>query len=152
MSTQLFAQNNTSPLRTSTHLISSFYHVGSYSKESPFLALEQTLDYQLKPKFRFGLGSGLNLYPATLTIPIYSYANLTIKTTNKLNIELLQSYGRNTKLGDLGFKSNRYVGQIIFDIHRKKKLSFAPQIGYLFNWDKWGGKSLSFLLGISIRY
>lgn len=152
ISLQFFAQENSSLLKTSTHLMSSFYHVGSYSKEKPFLALEQTLSYNIKPKIKVGLGTGLNIYPATLTIPIYTFASFTVNKNEKINIELNQSYGRNTKLGEIGFNSNRYAGKLIFNLNSKKQISLAPYLGYLFNWDKWGGKSLSYLIGLSIKY
>ena len=129
----------------------SYYHIGSYSKESPFLGLEQSINYSVFEKIQIGLGSGINVYPSTFTFPIISSITYSLPISSNWNCSILQSYGRNMKFKKNGFKSNRYFGQLSFKHPIKKNIQISPSIGYLYNWDKWGGQSLSFTIGIGLH-
>jgi hypothetical protein len=127
-----------------TNLIGSYYHLGSYSKERPFGFIEQTFEVTATKKFWFGLGTGFNLYPGTAVIPIFATARYVKTFNSNWGLHVLQSYGRNIKMGILGFNSNRYYGDIGARYHFKNGLGANFGMGYLMNWDRWGGKSLSF--------
>lgn len=62
-----------------------------------------------------------------------------------------QSLGRNIKISDVFYRSNRYIGAINMNIPIKK-MSLVPELGYNFLWDKYGGKNLSFFIGVGLEY
>ena len=62
-----------------------------------------------------------------------------------------QTLGRNIKLSDIFQRSNRYMGAINVNIPINK-LSLVPEFGYNFLWDKYGGKNLSFFIGVGLEY
>lgn len=150
LSTYADAQGEKKNWFTTTNLIGSYYHLGSYSKERPFAGIEQLVEYAAFEKFRFGLGTGFNLYPANATIPIYITARFITPMNDKWSFYILQSYGRNIKTGKIGFNSNRIYTDFGAPFHINQKFSINPSMGALMNWDKWGGKSLSFTGGLGL--
>ena len=137
-----------------TNLIGSYYHVGSYVKERPLGFIEQSVEIipgKLK-QLRFGVGSGFNLYPGTAVIPFFATIRYVKPINDKWGFSVIQSYGRNIQTGDIGFNSNRYYGDVgaLFNFLPKLAMSFG--LGYVFNWDRWGGKSLSFTGSLGLYY
>ncbi|MCB9224490.1 MAG: hypothetical protein R2780_14830 [Crocinitomicaceae bacterium] len=136
----------------STHLIGSYYHLGSYSKERPLGFIEQSFEIVASPNYWFGIGTGFNLYPGTAVVPIYVSSRYVKDFNPKWGMHILQSYGRNIKMGNLGFNSNRLYGDIGARYSFKELLGINFGMGYLFNWDRWGGMSLSFTGSVGIYY
>ena len=130
----------------------SIYHFGGYTKQRPIYSLEQTFEIAPFEKIRFGLGTGFNLYPAALTIPVYATVKYLITSKEKWFCSVSQSYGRNIKMGKIGFSSNRYTGNIGNSLKVSEKLWIQSELGYLLNWDKYGGGSLSLSLNFGISY
>jgi len=133
-----------------TYFLMSAYRLGSYQKERPTLFLEQNLNYRVNKRISIGVGTGINLYPALLALPLKfdGRYHFQVKSTP---MSIVQSYGRNIKLSDSFFRSNRYVGElrVHFPIG---KISLLPRVGYNLLWDKYNGRSLSFFAGIGIEY
>lgn len=150
ISSSSFGQEKKVKWMTTTQVIGSYYHLGSYSKETPLSGIEQLIELQPFEKFRFGLGSGFNLYPSTGTIPIFASFRFITPISRKWNFYVLQSYGRNIKTGDIGFNSNRYYGDVGGSYQLSDRLSLNAGMGYLMNWDRFGGKSLSFTGSIGL--
>jgi len=130
----------------------STYHFGSYSKQRPIFYLEQSFEIALLRKIRLGLGTGLNLYPATLTIPVFANTRFIAASKNKWTCYITQSYGRNLKIGRIGFNSNRYTGNLGNSFKVGEKLWLQGELGYLINWDKYGGGSVSLNLNFGMSY
>jgi hypothetical protein len=134
-----------------TGLTVSYFHINSYSKERPLFFLDQTFEYVVAPKFRIGLGTGINLYPADLTIPIFAdFKYLT--ELNKFGFFVHQSYGYNLKLGNLGFFSHRLIGGFGVNLKLNSRLTIDPELGYVLNLDNFGGGSLSFVASVGLYY
>lgn len=144
--------NGTLKFSGHTNLVGSYYHLGSYSKERPFAFIEQTIEVIPFDNFRFGLGTGFNLYPATAVIPIFATVRYVKPFGDKWGFTITQSYGRNLKTGKIGFNSNRYYGDIGALYALKEKIGLTFGMGYLMNWDRWGGKSLSFTGSAGLYY
>ena len=130
----------------------SVYHIGSYAKQRPIYSIEQSFEVAPFEKIRFGLGTGLSLYPATLTIPVFTSVKYIITSKKKWLCSVTQSYGRNLKLDKLGFNSNRYSGNIGNSLRIREELWMKGELGYLVNWDKYGGGSISLILNFGISY
>jgi hypothetical protein len=65
---------------------------------------------------------------------------------------ITQSFAKNLKISPVFFTGYRYLGTIGLVYRKDKKVQVIPNIGYSFIWDRYGGKSLSFLVGLRIRY
>ena len=150
LSTSVFAQSDNKWMGN-TKLTVSYFHLGSYSKERPLLFLDQSFEYVVAPKFRIGMGTGINLYPANLTIPVFADFKY-ITELNKMGVFIHQSYGYNLKLGDVGFFSHRFNGGFGFNIRLSEKLTLDPELGYVLNLDNFGGGSLSFTAAVGLYY
>ena len=137
-----------------TNLIGSYYHLGSYSKERPFGFIEQTIEIIPKKisSLRFGIGSGFNLYPGTAVVPIFATFRYFKNIKERWAFSIVQSYGRNIKTGSIGFNSNRYYGDFEGVYFLNPSLSLTFGMGYIMNWDRWGGKSLSFTGSLGLYY
>lgn len=134
-----------------TKLTVSYFHVGSYSKERPLFFLDQSFEYVVTPKFRIGLGTGINLYPADLTVPIFAdFKYLT--ELSKFGFFVHQTYGYNLKLGDIGFFSHRLTGGVGLNFRIGERMTLDPELGYLLNMDNYGGGSISFVGSIGLYY
>ena len=134
-----------------TDVFMSYYHVDSYAKERPIIALEEVIDFSPFERWKYGLGFGANLYPATLTVPVFLSVKHIKPLRNDLRLSIFQTYGRNLRFGELGFSSSRNYGGLGLSLRLKDGMRVEPKIGYLLNWDKWGGASLSFTLGVGLE-
>jgi len=134
-----------------TKLTVSYYHIGSYSKERPLVFLDQSFEMVIKPQFRIGLGTGVNLYPSDLTVPLFMNLKY-VKEMGKIGFFAQQSYGVNLKLGSIGFFSHRLVGGAGVMIRLKDRLTLDPELGYVLNLDNYGGGSLSFTTSLGVYY
>lgn len=126
------------------------YRLGSYQKERPTFFFEQSFNYRLNQRFSIGAGVGINVYPGALGLPVgingrYHYR------IGKVNCTLVQSYHRNLNVGELFFSSYRYMGELIGHF-KIKDFTLNPKIGYNFLYDKYDGRNLGFLMGISAIY
>ena len=130
----------------------SVYHIGSFAKERPIFSLEQSFEIAPFEKIRFGIGTGINLYPATLTIPIFASVKYILKSKEKWSCSIMQSYGRNLKIGKIGFNSNRYIGNFGNSFQVAEKTWIQGELGYLLNWDRYGIGSISLILNLGINY
>jgi len=135
------------PWRTKTIFRTSFYHLGSYSKEKPSFFLEQNVNFVLSSRFYLGLQMGVNLYPSLLAFPV-SLQGKYYLSPSALKMYINQSVGRNIKLGKSSFPSNRYVGSLGLDLGLGNSSRLSPHLGYSFIWDKFGGGALSFFVGL----
>jgi len=146
------AQNSASTpaIEGYTSLSASFLRLGSYSKERPTFFIEQDFDYRFNDRVSLGLGLGFNLYPALLAFPVALNGKYYFKI-NKRSFLFKQSIGRNIRLADIFFSSNRYLGSFAMQIPLKQSALF-PEVGYNFLWDRFGGKNVGFFLGISWKY
>ncbi len=133
-----------------TYLMASFFRLGSYQKERPTIFLEQTINYRLNERFSLGAGFGVNAYPALLGFPVHVNGKYNFKIKNR-TFSIIQSYGRNIKFGDISFNSNRYLGELRM-ILVLKNVNLTPRIGYNYLWDGYDGRSLSFLVGVGLKY
>lgn len=133
-----------------TNILVSFYHSGSYKKGKPFFFLDQSFEYRFRKSFSAGLGFGINFYPAALATPFFFNGryHFNVRTLN-FNIE--QSIGKNIKILEYGFNSNRYIGAMGVDFKVQKYL-LNSQVGYLFLWDKYGGQNLSLFATVGLTY
>ena len=134
-----------------TNLKLSLYHFGGYASERAIIYIEQHLAYRIHPKFSVGGGFGINSYPFLLAFPIFVEGQYHFKIKSRASY-IYQSLGRNIKITDVFFKSNRYVGSLGTKLKLSKKLSLAPELGYSLIWDKYGGGDLSLFVGIGIGY
>jgi hypothetical protein len=133
-----------------TYLLSSFYRLGSYSKERPTLFLEQDFNNRLSERFSVGAGFGISLYPSLLAFPVSVNGKYHFRIKS-IPFSIIQSYARHIKLSDVFFASNRYIGELRANLPLKK-VTINPRLGYNFLWDKYGGKNLSFIVGVGIEY
>ncbi len=133
-----------------TYLLVSAYRLGSYQKERPTFFVEQNINYRLNKRFSLGAGTGINVYPALLGFPLKvdGRYHFNIKSAP---LSVVQSYGRNIRLSDIFFNSNRYIGEVRVHLNLEK-VTLLPRVGYNFLWDKYEGRSLSFFAGIGIEY
>lgn len=133
-----------------TSLLLTVYRLGSYQKERPTFFLEQNFDRRVSDRFSLGAGFGVNAYPALLAFPAQLNAkyHFKIKSTP---FSIMQSYGRNIKLSDVFFNSNRYLGELRANIS-VGKVDLTPRIGYNYLWDRYHGRNLGFLLGVGVEY
>lgn len=145
------AQENMQKWSQQTHLRVGFYHLGSYSKENPSLFLEHQLNYKVHEKWNLGVGAGVNLYPAALAYPIYMEGQYRFSCRG-LPSYLSQSYGVNLSLGEYSFFSHRYIGNFNVLLLQQKKIQLITGLGYLYIWDHWGGKNISFLLNAGVEF
>lgn len=134
----------------STEFNLSLFHLGSYNKERPIIALEQEVIYH-NSRIWFGLRTGINVYPALLAIPLGISVYFPIYQTNK-DFVFAQGLDRN-----LGFKGPflagfRYRGSLGWNITSYKSYDLRPALGYRYIWDTHGGKSLSFTIGLQFDY
>ena len=153
-SQQIYSQTDTTFQKRivgKTNFLVSFYHSGSYGKERPFFFLDQSFEFRFHKHFSVGLGLGLNLYPAALATPFFINGRYHF-SIRKLNCSIEQSIGKNIKIQEYGFNSNRYFGAIGVDFNLRKYLSLNTQVGYLYLWDKYGGQDLSFFATIGLSY
>lgn len=134
-----------------TSILSSFYRLGTYSKERPTFFLEQGINYQINDLFSIGTGLGINIYPALFALPIQIQGNYRFNIKNQ-PFALSQAVGRNIKLSDNFFRSNRYLGELKIILPVKKTVHLAPRLGYNLLWDKYNGRSLSYFIGIGLIY
>lgn len=136
-----------------TELNAGLLHLGSYVKERPIIFLNQEATYQFTHKFAAGVGVGFDLYPGSLGLPVSVTTNFKNQATAGTLI-FTHSYARYLKAGPLFMASNRYMGGmgLLLNAKEETKVKFMPQIGYSFIWDRFGGKSISFFLGIKMRY
>lgn len=128
----------------------SFYRLGSYVKERPTFFLEQAFLNRINKRLSLGAGICINAYPALLGMPIYASGvyHLNIKS---YHLSFNQTFGRNVKLGDVFFDSWRCLGYCELGISLKNVL-LKPKLGYNLLWDKYGGRNLSFIIGIGLKY
>ncbi|MEX1002379.1 MAG: hypothetical protein WDZ35_09725 [Crocinitomicaceae bacterium] len=145
------SQKEYNPWMGKSKLMVGYYHFGSYEKERPIIGLEQTIEYVIHPKFRTGIGLGVNIYPGKLTFPVFATAKY-IQQLKRFGFYFIQSYGINTGFGDIGFFSHRNYGAFGVNIRLKENLTLDPEIGYLLNWDKHGPGSLSLTTGLGLYY
>lgn len=138
-------------MNNQTNFRLGFYHLGSYSKENPSLFLEHQVNYHFKEYYSLGLGVGMNLYPAALAFPLYLEGQRLINIGGR-QFYFTQSYGVNLKLGDLSFFSHRYNGNFNAMFFFERKVKLIAGLGYLYLWDNYGGKNVSFLLNIGVQY
>lgn len=134
-----------------TNILVSFYHSGSYGKERPFFFLDQSFEYRFHKCFSAGLGFGINLYPAAPATPFFINGRYHFNV-RKINFSIEQSIGKNIKIQEYGFNSNRYIGTIGADFNLRKYLLLNSQVGYLYLWDKYGGQDLSLFATIGLTY
>ncbi|MCH2234508.1 MAG: hypothetical protein MK078_09670 [Crocinitomicaceae bacterium] len=125
----------------------SFYHLGSYAKERPFVFLEQEINFSLHPKFTFGLGTGINVFPGALGLP------LKLRGTYNFNRNyIFQTVGAHLKVGTLFFSGYLWRGGYGRTFTLGDQLVLNSDLGYSYGWDRYGGKRLSFYLGIGLSY
>lgn len=138
-------------LKTATRPAVGFYHIGSYSKERPILLLEQDLDYVINPSFKLGIHAGFNLYPAAAALPLGLHARYVMQA-KKTSCIITQGYSRHLKLTPVFFSANRYYGTLGICFNKQKRLQIIPELGYLYLWEQYGGKAISFTAGIRLTY
>ncbi|MFK8044108.1 MAG: hypothetical protein AB8B72_01335 [Crocinitomicaceae bacterium] len=133
-----------------SNFLMTVYRLGSYVKERPTFFLEQNFNYRFHDHFSAGAGLGINAYPGLLGFPVgvHGKYHFAIKS---MNFSVLQSYHRYLNLGDLFFKSNRYLGELVGHVELNK-IELTPRIGYNYLFDKYDGRNLGFLLGIGVSY
>ena len=149
---QGFAQNGEyRPWMGNSKLIVGYYQAAGFADHSPVVGMEQSFEYALYPKFRIGLGTGVNVYPSDLTFPVFG----TFKYVQQLKwcgLFVLQSYGMNTRFGNTGFSSHRNYGAVGLMFRLKEKLTIDPELGYLLNWNSAGIISLNLTAGVGLYY
>lgn len=134
-----------------TNILVSFYHSGGYQKARRFCFLDQSFEYRFHRKYSAGLGFGINLYPAAIATPFFINGRYHF-SIRKINCSIEQSIGKNIKIQEYGFNSNRYFGAIGVDFNLRKYLSLNTQVGYLYLWDKYGGEELSLVATLGLTY
>ena len=147
---ELNAQENTQKWSQQVDASVGFYHLGAYAKENPSLFLEYQANYRVLKKINIGLGAGVNLYPAALAYPLYVEAQYRF-SIGDLPAYTSQSYGVNLKLGERSFFSHRNVGNLNVILFQDKNVQLISGLGYLFLWDNYGGKNISFLFNVGIE-
>ncbi len=133
-----------------TSFLLTAYRLGSYEKERPTFFVEQNFSRRLNEHFSVGAGLGINVYPALLAFPVQVNGKYHFKIKS-LPFSIMQSYGRNIKLSDVFFKSNRYLGEVRANFS-VGKVNLVPRVGYNLLWDRYGGRNLGFLIGIGVEY
>jgi hypothetical protein len=128
-----------------------FYHLGSYAKERPAFLIEHQFNYEVVNRFKLGVGIGVSLYPGALAYPVHIQGQYHF-LIGKRKSYLSQDYGINLRLGANSFFSQRYTGgyHLIFNSH--KKIEWITGLGYLYIWDNYGGKNISFLINVGILF
>lgn len=134
-----------------TQLRLGFYHLGSYAKERPVFLIEHQLNYQVDSRLKLGVGAGVSLYPAALAYPIHIQGQYHFTLAN-IKSYLSQDYGVNLSLGENSFFSHRYTGGYHLIFNNDKKIQWITGLGYLYLWDNFGGKNVSFLINLGILF
>ncbi len=124
-------------------------HAGSYAKERPIFQLEQRVLYRFNARYSAGAGTGLGIFPGALGLPLYAQGNVHFAQGKG---RVGQSYGFYLKLSDVFFAAHRYAGELGWGWSLTESIVLEAQGGYLFWWDRFGGRALSGQLGVGLRY
>ncbi|XOV69021.1 MAG: hypothetical protein ACFHU9_07500 [Fluviicola sp.] len=134
-----------------TRIEVGYPHAGSYIKERPSFALEQSFLTILNPRFFAGVGTGFALYPGAYTVPVFIHGGCRFRIRNKF-ILWEHRIGANIRTGQNAFFGYRYNTTLSYSIPLSRKVILYAGLGANYLWDRWGGKSLSGAASASVLY